>query len=66
MDAPLFFVKQAGLMERLLILSSDDIPFFSGRNGVTAKFVTESIDAHVALRVSAILLRYFSDIKKKF
>ena len=66
MDSSLFLVKQASFIERLLILSSADIPFFSGRNGVTAKFVTESIDAHVALRVSAILLRYFSDIKKKF
>ena len=29
MDSSLFLAKQAGLVERLLILSSADIPFFS-------------------------------------
>ena len=50
MDLSLFLAKQAGLVERLLILSSADIPFFSGRNRVTAKFVNGSISAPVALR----------------
>ena len=66
MDSSLFLVKQAGLVERLLILSSADIPLFSGHNGVTATFGTGSISAPPALRISAILLRYFLDIKKKF
>ena len=45
-------------------LCNADMPFFSGRNGVTAKFVTGSINAPVALRVSAILLRYSHTSKK--
>ena len=64
MDSSLSFVKQIGHIERLLILSSADIPFSLG--ATAAEFVTELTVAPVALRVSAVLLHYFSGITKNF